>query len=315
MTMRLAALTMVRNEEDILEASVRHNLTVLDSLVVVDHESDDATPDILASLVEEGLPIEVQHEDWMGFGSAESATRHLRSILAGGAGACLTLDADEFLRIRSRQAFDAAVVAAAPERYLAIPRFTYMPAFDAHGQILERLRDARRIATSHAGPGSVIVHRMPPETRDAPVDSRDGRAGSDGSTAAACEVMPSTVAAVAHVPIRSAEQFIAEVALLHVACALAAGSGTKPAFRWQDELAAIKAGRPLTPEQLTTIAANFGAPAESAIPFAGIRWVDDPFLADIRLAYTPATPPQALGLVLALGERIALAIARATGGM
>ncbi len=215
----------------------------------------------------------------------------------------------------SRRAFDAAVEAAAPKPFLAIPRSTYVPAFDARGPILERLRDARRIATGHAGSGSVIVHRRRAETPDSSVDSRNGRAGSDGSAAARFDVMPGAVAAVAHVPIRSAEQFIAEVAVLHVACALAVGSGTEPAFRWQDELAAIKAGRPLTPEQLTTIAANFDAPTGGTIPLAGIRWVDDPFLADIRLAYTPATPPHALGRVLALGERIALAIARTTGGM
>ena len=34
--MRLFGVTMVRNEADVIEAYVRHNLTVLDGLVVID---------------------------------------------------------------------------------------------------------------------------------------------------------------------------------------------------------------------------------------------------------------------------------------
>jgi len=37
----------VRNEADIVEAFVRHNLVLLDGIAIVDHASVDATPDIL----------------------------------------------------------------------------------------------------------------------------------------------------------------------------------------------------------------------------------------------------------------------------
>ena len=43
---------MVRNEADIVEAFVRHNLTVLDGMAIVDHGSIDATLSILTSLVQ-----------------------------------------------------------------------------------------------------------------------------------------------------------------------------------------------------------------------------------------------------------------------
>jgi hypothetical protein len=49
--MRLFGVMMVRNEADIIEASVRHNLSVLDGLVVIDHGSFDATADILVALL------------------------------------------------------------------------------------------------------------------------------------------------------------------------------------------------------------------------------------------------------------------------
>ena len=45
--MRLLAAAHVRNEADIVEAFVRHNLALLDGIAIVDHMSVDETPDIL----------------------------------------------------------------------------------------------------------------------------------------------------------------------------------------------------------------------------------------------------------------------------
>jgi len=41
---RIVGFMLARNEEDIVEASIRHNLRSLDALTVVDHGSDDAHP-------------------------------------------------------------------------------------------------------------------------------------------------------------------------------------------------------------------------------------------------------------------------------
>jgi hypothetical protein len=47
---RLLGAAHVRNEADIVEAFVRHNLVLLDGIAIVDHASVDATPDILRAL-------------------------------------------------------------------------------------------------------------------------------------------------------------------------------------------------------------------------------------------------------------------------
>jgi len=52
---RLLGAAHVRNEADIVEAFVRHNLVLLDGIAIVDHASVDATPDILRVLKDEGL--------------------------------------------------------------------------------------------------------------------------------------------------------------------------------------------------------------------------------------------------------------------
>ena len=79
--MRLIGIAMVRNEADIIEAFVRHNLTVLDALVVVDHGSLDGTGEILALLQREGLPLRVMRDASPGFFQAErmGALRSARS--------------------------------------------------------------------------------------------------------------------------------------------------------------------------------------------------------------------------------------------
>ena len=50
MGLRICGLTIVRDEEDIVEASIRHNLGALDALTVVDHGSDDGTSAIVEAL-------------------------------------------------------------------------------------------------------------------------------------------------------------------------------------------------------------------------------------------------------------------------
>lgn len=65
--MRLIGATQVRNEADIVEAFVRHNLTVLDALAIVDHGSLDGTADILRRLIGEGLPVFLGHESTPAF--------------------------------------------------------------------------------------------------------------------------------------------------------------------------------------------------------------------------------------------------------
>jgi hypothetical protein len=65
--MRLFGMAMLRNEADIVEAFVRHNLTILDGIAIVDHASFDGTTEILARLRSEGLPLRIVRDPNPGF--------------------------------------------------------------------------------------------------------------------------------------------------------------------------------------------------------------------------------------------------------
>ena len=57
--MRLAGITIVRNECDIVEAFVRHNGAVLDQLYVLDNNSSDGTLEILRTAYGKPSPHQV----------------------------------------------------------------------------------------------------------------------------------------------------------------------------------------------------------------------------------------------------------------
>jgi len=96
---KIIAVSMVKNEQDIIESFVRHTLSFADGLLICDHMSSDKTPEILQKLVEEGMPLTIYAETNPAYFQSEVTTRLLREALAQGADFVLPLDADEFLLV------------------------------------------------------------------------------------------------------------------------------------------------------------------------------------------------------------------------
>ena len=94
---KIAVISMVRNEADIIESFVRHTLSFADVLLVVDHQSTDGTADILRSLQQEGCALQVQKFTAMEQAQSLVMTRLLYQAIAEEADIILPLDADEFL--------------------------------------------------------------------------------------------------------------------------------------------------------------------------------------------------------------------------
>ena len=47
---KLISISMVRNENDVIESFVRHNLELMDEMHIIDHGSSDGTREILIQL-------------------------------------------------------------------------------------------------------------------------------------------------------------------------------------------------------------------------------------------------------------------------
>jgi hypothetical protein len=210
-------VTRIKNEEDVIEAFVRHHLFHLDHLLVLDDGSTDATPAILQALVDEGLALTLRREDRPGVPQAEVITGLIREAAQQGADWIFLLDADEFLQIpgggRIRMPADG------PD-CITLDWITYVTsAEDDPGEANPVKRLCRRLAREPWA-------EAPPEHRSislkAAVRGRLARApgteampGNHGVLANGMPVptSPHTCTKLAHYPIRSPEQYASKVAL------------------------------------------------------------------------------------------------------
>ena len=105
MSTKLIGLSMVRNESDIIETFVRHNLTLLDELHIIDHNSSDNTREILTYLKVEGLPLHIYHYNELEFSPERILNQIMRNIINNDESIdyIFPLDADELIYCPSRQ--------------------------------------------------------------------------------------------------------------------------------------------------------------------------------------------------------------------
>jgi hypothetical protein len=281
---------MVRNEADIVETFVRHNLTVIDGLLVVDHGSVDGTSEILDALVREGLPLWVERDEQPALLQSEIMTRCVRNGFERGADFVFALDADEFIKARSNALLRDAL-RSVPAGLHAVARWqTYVPDFlgraPAHPLDLAR----RRLAHERHGLHKVIVARhfaaepasivsmgnhlvLPRASENAPLEPvRHARLSAD-------------VVAIAHLPVRSGRQLADKVRVGWLAHLAAHRSNPDLAFHWRELYEELSDSETFAPDRLADIAANYGIPRASWQPAASIPLVDDPLTAATPIRY------------------------------
>ena len=94
---KIAAVSMIKNEADIVESFARHVLKIADLLIVTDHNSTDKTRQILESLQSEGLPIIIQTFDKIELLHEEIINSMVEQAIELEADIVIPIDADEFL--------------------------------------------------------------------------------------------------------------------------------------------------------------------------------------------------------------------------
>jgi SAM-dependent methyltransferase len=104
---RILALSMVKNEQDIIEPFIRHSKKFVDFHVVLDNGSVDATGQILLELMRELDGITVTPSSKFGYNQAERMTKLVRACQSAFfADFIIFLDADEFISCESRSEFE-----------------------------------------------------------------------------------------------------------------------------------------------------------------------------------------------------------------
>lgn len=249
--MRVSAFTCVRDESDIVEPFVRHTLAFVSNLYIVDHGSTDGTSEILTALRNEGLPIHVSRDDSLGNHQANRMTSMMiRAARETGADWLLPLDADEFVCWRPGTTLPNS------DRPQLLRWRGYVPHESdnvAEPNPVIRIRHRRDIPLWEDS--KVLIPRS--LANQAGVRLRQGSHGVllNGAEVPAAE---QSCLALAHYPIRSAQQFLAKMVIRALQYELV--PDRNPAYGWRssqilDEALRNSAG---VAEQYTREAVRYG---------------------------------------------------------
>lgn len=260
--MKIVALTVVRNELDILEVFVRYHLEAVDHMVIADHRSVDGSSELLRKLEAEGLPLTIRPLESPLVRRRQTATELLwETAETMRPDLVLMLDADEFVASDGPAPVRAALESLTDTAPIAIPRRTYVPTPDDD--------------QSDPNPLTRIVHRRASEPRRKYKVAVPGRFARDreyglsnGNHRLVLWGSRAEVAAVnapglflAHYPVRTVEQLSARFVGLWAG--QVARSDRPPSMDTRKIVAGLARKGDPGPEWLRDVALSYGTPYEA----------------------------------------------------
>jgi hypothetical protein len=158
--MRLVAVSIVKNEADIIEAFVRHTLAGVDHHLVFDHASTDGTREILGALQAEGLPLTLFTDDALG-NLQQARSNHLTRLAAERHAAdwILPLDADEILAGPGRAALETSLQSFDPRQPASLPLLDYYPTPGDDATVVNPVLRLRHCHTAMSRTRKLIIPR------------------------------------------------------------------------------------------------------------------------------------------------------------
>ena len=300
---RLAAVGMVRNEADIIEAFVRHTLRFVDELRLVDYLSTDATPAILEKLQAEGLPLIVTRHAGNSQVQEILTTKLAQEAFAASADWVIPLDCDEFIAAPSPELFRQAVIAARSARVAWWPWVSMVPcANDDKAEIDPVRRIRHRCAVEDGTTPKCMIHRSLADGKTwqfAPGNHHVRLADMDPLPMAK---LPDAFA-LRHYPVRGLDQLMSKMVLGRLAWLPGLEKGSNVSFHTRDFVERLKTGWLPNEDDVTAYAANYQSPKR----LAQTDLVEDPIAVQHDLRYTSDAVTAFLPRFLAWAENLVLA--------
>jgi hypothetical protein len=302
--MRLFGVAMVRDEADVVEAFVRHNLGVLDGLAIGDHGSVDGTSEILAKLQGEGLPLRVVPIADAAFFQSRRVTELARETLANDkADFVFALDADEFLKVPSRATLESALAAVPHGMHVLVHWLTYVPDdLEGSGGAFGPGHLWWRLDTERHAMHKLIVSRALLDQPAAFIAFGNHLVSEPGATVPPRHArLPADVVSFAHCPVRSRDQLCAKVITGYLR---SQAPGATLADHWGDLYRELREGATFSIERVREIARNYTLPPARWLPADRIALVEDPVPIVVEQRYLAAAAPDTLRRVMRYAESV-----------
>lgn len=310
MPMKLHGLARVKNEADIIEEFVRHNLRYLDGLTVVDNASFDGTLEMLEALRSEGLPLTIRHDPVLPKRQAEAYTRFAReSLVECDWDFLFLLDADEFIKSDGREVLENSLRALPVGTNGRLPWVTYVPAPDDDAnepRHLNRMR--KRLPEEPTQYYKIVLSRAYAVASDFRITE-----GNHAARGAHGEAPTATLdgATLAHLPVRSVAQ-VQGKALLGWGAYLAMGydEAAGLGFHQRRLFQRLERSHIETADDLYEIALRYTA-ADGASHEVAVAIVDDPIGSTLELRYGAEATLAPMQIATRYVRQLAVALARA----
>jgi hypothetical protein len=255
------AIAMVKNEADIIEASIRHNLAYVDMMVVIDNASTDGTLAILEALRREGLPLLIVSDPVFGHFQSEKVTQAYRMVApVFNPDLVYLLDADEFVRAPSRAALEASLARLPLGAVGMLPWQTHVPLPEVTpAQLLADPLGAVPFRRRREEPVyyKAVLRRNPADDQIIVVDQGNHGVHRNDGVAVAMHLVEG--ASVAHLPVRSPAQLSAKVINGWQACQARNRTRDVPgeAYQWKQLHDQIVGGDDLDAHNLLAAALDY----------------------------------------------------------
>lgn len=206
----IIAIGMVKNEEDILEAFVRHTLHYVDRIHLIENGSQDATLEILQRLQAEGLALDVTVDHTFKYNQGYRITAlYGKVLLKHKPRFVIPLDADEFIQAESKDFFISQLERIPPNGMGVWPWRTCVPSNPNTVLIRDRFALARKHESKQHGK---IILRPPENGIDPRLEITQGAHSAIRSRRSLPGVIFDQMH-LAHLPVRSIRQLTQKVIL------------------------------------------------------------------------------------------------------
>ena len=310
MPTRIATVSLMRNEADIVEAFARYHLQFVTGMLFVDHRSTDNSREIVAALKAEGLPVELRSANGLSFDQTQMVNAHTaEAATLFKADWILPLDLDECVHGCGISTPISELQHHAGDRPVRMPWRTYVPT---------RVDDQ-----SEKNPFKRITHRLKQESEQfykiaAPSRLLEGNRyyigmGNHGLVARhkrdRVEAATAESTWIAHFPVRTPEQYMSKILLGWLSILVKDDRNRKDGYHWKRHFDRIVQQGNLRYEDLESICIGYLDAPDGEVPS---KLVSDPLPSGL-LDFTLTNPVPDTGSAFANAMRFAEEIAEAYG--